>query len=295
MGRMQFGLWDTLFNLLILVFWFRIWNGADRAVVFNPYLAPWSRMAESSLGFLRPALVRISPGAIAALAVLILLVLRGLAVPRDSAWVLTLGFARQARYTPGASILFSVLSFAVFLFKLWGLTLIYDRYRTAPSEHTTGALHLLSRPFTQVKLEYRPLVLLGMGMLLAALIDRTGTFPRTPVPGALPVSLGWGTALLPIVGMQLAILAIAGWAQVLMILQQAMLLLIIVSWVSLFMSSHGLALICRDWMSLLLGPLRRYPIRLGPLDLSPIVFFIAVGMVQFLLLGILQACYRVLG
>lgn len=288
---MQFGLWDTLFNFLTLVFWFRIWNERERQVVFNPYLAPLARMSDSTLGFLRPVFAGLSSRAVCGVIVVLLILLRGLAVPRNAQWVIAIGFARQARLTPAAGILFSLLSFAVFLFKLWGLTLIYDRSRRMPSEHTTASLHLLGRPFTRIRPEYRPAVLLAIGMVLVAAADLAGQLPRVAVPGVLPAVLSWGRAAPPVTVIQLAILALTGWAQVLLILQQFMIILIIMSWVSIFTSSQQLMLMGRDWLNLLLGPLRRYPIRLGPIDLSPIVFFFAVAIVHFVLLAVLQTCY----
>ena len=91
---------------------------------------------------------------------------------------------------------------------------------------------------------------------------------------------------------KLLMLALIGWVQLLPMLQSLMLLLIIGSWVSMFAQSHNLAMLCRDWINLLLGPLRRYPLRIGMFDLSPIVFFFAIGLVHAILMSILVAAYN---
>ena len=37
---------------------------------------------------------------------------------------------------------------------------------------------------------------------------------------------------------------------------------------------------CREWLNMLMGPLRRYPLRIGMIDLTPIVMIIAIQIVH---------------
>lgn len=291
-----FGFWDTLSNILVLLLWFRIWtDSTDRIVVFNPYLAPIGRAADTILAFVRSGFPAIPPRLAAGLCIFVVLLLRGLLVPADAAWCVSMGFERQALLTSAPrALLFSIISFAAFLFKIWGVSLIYVRTNAVPSDRTAAALHDLARPFTDLRIELRPLALLLVGMVIAALVDILGRVPEVGRPETLTAIINWrgGSFLIPAI--QLAILAMAGWTQILLLLQYIMIMLIIGSWASLFMSSPGLMMFCKDWMDMLLGPLRKRPMRIGMFDLSPLVFFFALMIVHFLLLGILATCYQLL-
>lgn len=82
--------------------------------------------------------------------------------------------------------------------------------------------------------------------------------------------------------------------RILSLIQMLMIVLIIGSWASLFSTSSALMLFCKDWIDLLLGPFRRLPLRLGPVDLTPIVFYFAVGYVEQILTAILSQAYGAL-
>lgn len=294
---MRFGTWDLVFNLLIFLFWFRVWNADDREVVFNPHLSPLGRFADAAVDFLRPVFFGLEGRLIALIALLFLIVLRAAAVPDRALWSLTLGVERHVDTASiPSAILFSLLSFAVFLFKLWGLSLIYVRGPDGVGvDRTAAALHRLAKPFTDIRLELRPWCLLAAGMALVALIDRAG-FPAPVRPRAspsLPVILHWQSGI-PALAARLALLSLAGWVSVLSVLQSFMILLIIGSWAAMFTGSPGIMLFCREWMDLILGPLRRYPLRLGMFDLSPILFFIGLMVVQNVLFNILMTAFRAL-
>ena len=290
---------DTIFNVLLLLFWLQIWIGHDKSLSFNPYAAPWARTSNSIMGFLQPAFLGLPAKAVASLALVFLLVLRGVAAPREpSGWILNLGF--EIRQPLNESLLshiaFSFVSFGIFLFKLCGLSLIFVRTgKGIPSLHTTAALYHMARPFTLLNIRLRPLVFLGMGIAFALLLNLVGN----PVPqealrlmlalNNLPQSTlqAGGVAAL----FKLAISTMYGFVQILSLLQQFVILLIIGSWVSILSHSHGVAFFCREWMDLLLGPLRRYPLRLGTLDLTPLVFMFLLFLIQMTLRGMLLRSY----
>jgi uncharacterized protein YggT (Ycf19 family) len=48
---------------------------------------------------------------------------------------------------------------------------------------------------------------------------------------------------------------------------------------------------CREWTDTLLGPLRRYPLRIGMIDLSPLIYIVVLGLVQGFLHAILLSSY----
>ncbi len=281
---MEFGSWDTAFNLVLLLFWYQIWAGREHADLFNPYLAPMIRIADSVMHFLRPVFFSTPREIVAAISLVFALVLRGLAVPTESAGTVAIGFEIRTPYDGEiwSCILLSFLSFGVFAFKLWGISLIYVHGRQASRfNHASSTLYSLARPFADMPRQWRPVVLLVTGTALGILLDLAGV----PPPGA-PAAAGTGHLI------QCVISAVAGWVNVLMILQSALIVLIIGSWISMFMASHGLMFFCREWIDLILGPLRRYPMRIGMLDLTPIVFFFGVSIVHGILQGILWRSYQ---
>jgi uncharacterized protein YggT (Ycf19 family) len=292
-GMQAFGFWDTLFNMLMLLVWFRLWvDAGERQVVFNPHLAPLGRMADGIVGFVRSAFASVPPRVVAGLGVVLLVLLRALIVPGKADWRLSMGFERIARLDGVApAVLFSVLSFAAFLFRIWGVSLLYCRSHGAPSDRTSGALHCLSLPFTAIKPELRPFVLLLMGGVIVSLADVVGTAPTVPSAESMHVAIDWESPIPVVPLVQTIILSLAGWAQVLLLLQYVMIMLIIGSWVSLFTSSASLMMFCRDWTDMLLGPLRTHRVHIGAFDLSPLVFFIGLMIVHGLLMAVLTACY----
>jgi uncharacterized protein YggT (Ycf19 family) len=293
---MSFSTWDTLFNLLLITFWFRIWTADDnRNVQFNPYLAPLARLSRTVLHFVAPVFLGLRPAAVAVIAMLIIVVFRALVAPRQAIWMLSLGIDCQP--LDGALphvIAFSILSFGCFLFRLWGISLLFTWAGAHHSqEHPVSMLHHLAQPFSNIRIQLRPMVLLVYAAALIVLLDRFGR--PAPMGYGLPGSLVWSGPEAVTSFFRVLILSLAAWVQLLPLLSSLMLMLIIGSWISMFTQSQGLAMLCRDWMNLLLGPLRRYPIRIGMLDLSPIVFFFVIGLAHALFMSIIVAAYNSLG
>jgi uncharacterized protein YggT (Ycf19 family) len=294
---MSFGTWDTLFNMLVVTFWFQVWtHDEDRNVHFNPYLAPVARLSRAVLQFVEPVFFGLSPRLVALIAIAVLVTFRALLAPAQATWMLTLGLDRQPLDgTITHALVFSALSFGVFLFRLWGISLLFTWAGAHRSqEHLVAMLHYLARPFSDVRIEWRPLVLTVCGAVLVVLLDRFGR----PVPRELAVGLSttlyWSGSSVAVSVLKVLILTVAAWVQLLPLLQSLMLLLIIGSWISMFTHSHGLAMLCRDWINVLLGPLRRHPLRIGMFDLSPIVFFFAIGIVHAILMSIIVYAYNIL-
>ena len=294
---MKFGMWDSLFNFLLLLFWFRIWTRRERDLVFNRYLAPIDLAADAIMRFLNPMFFGLSERFTASVALLFVIVFRAMVVPARGEWVLSLGMARAADTTSLVPcMIFSLLSFGAFLFKLWGLAFIFvRRERHAVSDQAAVVLHYISRPFTNIRVRVRPFVLLAFGMLLAAALDAAGARPvPAPAAPAFQAALQWQQEPVAVLGVKLAIIALAGWVELLSLLQSILLMLIVGSWISAFASAYGFAMFCREWIDLLLGPLRNHPIRVGPVDLTPIIFFFLVGFAYTILMTILTAGYNAL-
>ena len=225
---------------------------------------------------------------VAAIALLFLLAFRGLLAGPDTTWTIRMGFVlgRPDSSSLLSCVAFSFLSFALFLFQLWGVAIIFTTGTSGPSSrHTSNTLYYLARPFTYVRHELRPVVLLVIGIALVLVVDATGGSHALPSLNAPPAA-----ALV-----KSAVCAIAGWTDVLMILRSAVFLMIIASWIATFSGSGGIAFFCREWMDLLLGPLRRYPLRVGPLDLSPWIFMLVISYAYRLLINLLSSSYNGIG
>lgn len=280
---MEFGSWDTAFNLFLLIFWYQIWAERDRNAIFNPYIGQLARMGDGVIRFLQPVFFNTPRYLIAGSAIVFALVLRGLAVPPQNGGIVRIGFELRTPVDGAmwSSVGLSFLSFSIFIFKVWGLSLLYVHGRGPSRLGNAGqALYSVARPFTDLPREWRPAILLAIGVALGLLLDVAGVAPA-----------GWPTGQGIQHGIQCVISAVSGWVSILTILQSALLLLIIGSWVSMFTGSHSLMFICREWIDLILGPLRRYPLRIGMLDLTPIVFFFGVNIVHGLLQAILMRSY----
>ena len=218
-------MWDSLYNIVLLLFWSRLWLTDDQEMVVNRYLAAYGRLQQRAIDFLQPVLPFMGPRSIAMMSLLVLIVFRGLAVPNDAEWRLSFGFIigqTQASSIP-SRIVFSTLSFALFLFKIWGISLVYVWHRQQVTFRSTiDALYQLARPFTDVPLAWRPVLLLGFGGGLA--------FALTWIGGA---SLVPGTGLIHVP--QLLTISLMAWVHLLPIIQQVLFLVIIGSFAGGFM------------------------------------------------------------
>lgn len=286
---MKTGIWDIFFNILLFIFWFRIFCPDDRNTYFNAYLSSIYRISDKFIEFLRPAFPMVPRRLVALISFIFLLVLRGMAIPNGTQWVLLFGFERAVDTSDlSPCVVFSLLSFMVFLFKIWGLSLIYVRSHGAPLNHPAGMLHHVSLPFTRLRPDFRPIALLCAGIVLVAAVDLTGQPYTSEIPGLFITGLiDWQGDAVPVLFFKLFIVAIAAWAQILIIIQQVMILLIITSWISMFTASAHINNFCREWLDFLLGPMRKYPVRIGMLDMSPVVFFFFLMFLHSILMGIL--------
>ncbi|MCE9615654.1 MAG: YggT family protein [Lentisphaerae bacterium] len=292
---MVFSTWDSLFNLLLLIFWIRVWTRDERETIFNPYLAASNRLTGAVLHFLRPAFFMMPERLVSLIAMLFILALRAFVAPRaESGWVLHLGFEWRQAHEAGLTtfLTFTVISFAIFIFKIWGVSLLFlrDDSRTVLS-HTYGALQAVSRPFVQVPYPLRPAILLVCGICLTIVLNLVGYptrlnpyLPPDALAGAVPglnATLVW----------RALISALSGWVEVFSAMIQTLVILILGSWIAMFTGSPSISHACRDWTDLLMGPMRRYPVRIGAFDLSPVVYIFILGAIQSLLQGILLQSY----
>jgi len=278
---MNLSMWELLINVAALLFWFRLWVPEERDLYFNPYLAALWRFSEQIVGALRAVFIRTPDRLIALLSLLFLLVFRGVVFyglarrSPDVSWSLHLGFAQSRLQAGNADFLlflgFSFLSFAMFLFIVWGLATFYAGRKQTSLNYASRTLFHISQPFSLIRMEWRPLVFVAFGVVLALLVNGDIASPGDMFPaGSLTLSNA----------MKSVLSALDGWVmEVLTVLQLLMLVMILGSWAAMFSTSPALGYFCRDWIELLLGPLRRFPLRLGMFDLTPLIFFLSLTYV----------------
>ena len=170
---MRFQIWNIAFNVVMMMFWFRLWSHDDRSLFFNPHLSTLERFSDSIIGFMRPMFAGVPERVIPGILVVFLLVLRALMIALGAPLELRFGFvvAKPVAAEIFSCLLFSALSFAFFLFMLWGLSLLYVRTRfSSQSHHTLNAVDCLARPFSNFRAEFRPPLLLAIGIVLATIL-----------------------------------------------------------------------------------------------------------------------------
>lgn len=270
---------DILFNAVLLVFWFKIWTRPDdRDTFFNPYLAGFDRLASAVMRFLEPVFFGASRRTVAAASLLLLLAFRamlfmGTTAPKGNGWGVFFAFP----YLPGNErvlgyMILSVLSFAIFLFNLWALSLIYMYVRTkagGDSDHPTVALDRLSAPFSGIRRDSQPLALLAYGIILAVALDvgasavDHSTFLAT-----------WRAGEVIHASVKPLISSLIAMVDMLYIITELIVMLIITSLIASLTRSHSTVSFCRDWLGMLLGPLRKRRIMVGSFDLLPLIFVV---------------------
>jgi uncharacterized protein YggT (Ycf19 family) len=279
---------DLLFNLIVMLFWVRLWNPDPGVCRCNPYLEGAANVTQPVMDIFRGRTRGRAPFWTALVPWLALIIFRGIALPwagtdqiRQS-WVLGLGFeylcpAQTLSLSALTWILFSFLSFAIFLFKAWGLCLLLLRGSrgAASSDPVVGFVYSVAKPFSAARPLQRAGVLFGYGLLLTMI-------PQILQPGG--AALGTSASAVGLRLAQALTSVAAGVADLLLPLQTLMMILIVGSWVAMF-GGGALMYRCQEWLNFLLIPFQRFPLRIGPLDLTPLLAFAVFGFLHWLLNG----------
>ena len=287
---MNFEMWDLFFNILLFVLWFSLWQTASDKAFFNPYIGRVQRAGAAILGFVEPVFFGLSRRRIVLLALPFLFLFRAVlyrsvASAPQTHWRVAFGAVQGVLASTDSLATFfllSLLSFAQFLFVLWSLSLIYVRTRPSrASAQGEAALHAFCLPFTLFRPDLRPFLLLGIGVFLSGTLFLAGGGHFIQAAGRIRIDSPASGLVMLIVSSMLA------WTDCLTVLLRLVIGLIIGSWVSMFAGSQELHSFCRDWLDFFLGPIRRYLLRIGMFDLSPILFFLAVQFVYAVLRSVL--------
>lgn len=297
---MNFGNTDLFFNLLVLGFWFPIWLRAqDRLLFFNAHLALLNRLPAFVLRLVHPALPRLPERAVLGIIIIVLLILHAQTAPAGF-WSLGFGFSTlqlPVQTGLGASLTISLLSFAAFLFRLWAISTLYlalaagradEQY--LPPRSAAAALSAIAAPFTRLPAAWRPAALFAFGLTVCMLavyaldahVATVGLATGASAVAPTPTTAGI---------VKCALMTLSGWTDILLVVQQAMIFLIIGSLVATLTGSMTLMMLFREWIDLLLGPLRHYPFRIGMLDLTPWLFLFLVYYIHVFINGLLLSSF----
>ncbi len=272
---------DLVFNVALLIFWLRVWSGNSREFYFNPYLARLSNLTDKVFKFIEPVFFQAPVRLVALISLIFLLVFRCLLVKGES-WTLGMGVFWITLDDPGwgGLLAFSFLSFAMFVLNVWTFAVVYLPSRTSSAAHTRVAIRAITYPFSAIKVERRPVVLVIAGMAIVFMLSFLTDHFRVAGPGGLEyvgdISEG---GVIPHV-MRVAVISVSGLLEIIAAIRTLMLVLVIGSIVSMVAGSPNIAYVCNDWIELLLGFFRRYPLRMGMIDLTPLIFFLVLDIVD---------------
>lgn len=282
---------DTLLNVVLMPFWLQLWLPSNKRFTINPHLTTLQFITRYPIEFLRPLLPRVPTRAIAAMALIFLLLFRGVvfwASPADSMahWPLRMGCdvftAHDSSLT--AFLAFSALSFLRFLFSLTGVCMLYLGFRKRSAwGPVTDTVYESARPLSSLPRFWRIPAFLLCGAILVFLFlfaDSMHTpagFQESPVVGKIG---------------RIAVVLLSGWVDSLRIITFLLFSFILASWLTLSPRFARMSFMARDWITFLLGPLARHPLRFGALDLTPILAFVVLRYGYAYLLAFFTDLYR---
>ncbi len=275
---------DLLFNLLLLLFWVRLPPPQRFSTYYNPYVAWINQASRTVLREIRRLLPQLSQARAAALVLLLVLVLRAFVMLSEpfAGWTLRFGF-EQSVSAAGfwGRLVFSASSFGIMLFYLWAAYAALangSRGGNAVNE----CLTFITRPISHWLPKRRWLAVGLLGLTISFVL---AVFARSLSPG---IGLTF-SARFPLRMLVNTAVALTGLLPVIRTLLMAA---IIGSWIALLTPADSLSVFCGQIIAFLMGPLRRYRLDFGMLDLMPLLVLVMLHVVHELLLGVLAPIYR---
>lgn len=283
---------DFLFNILVMLFWIQAWDPKPLSLIPNTYATFVENLTNPVLGLLRP--VTGGKTAAALFVFTVLIVFRALAFPTPAQpdesinWTIQLGFntLSPAAFTPGARIIFSAMSFIVFLFHIWAFELIvclaYKRQQ--PDDNPVGEfVYRLAYPFSIIKTWTKIAALPALGVAIVILMDSIAT-----QGGAHGFSFSS-------MALRRFISALAGIINALQLTIQIMIGMIIASWIGLLANSAPVMSASREWIDFIIGPVvRKFRLQIGMFDLTPLLVLLGLDFIHRIIIVLLFIPYRII-
>lgn len=296
---MPFSPFDLLFNILLMLFWVRIWNPPARGLP-NPYCEGIDTLTQPVLAWFRSLTGnRMSLAGTALLAWFLLILFRTAVWPNankmfaEEGWALRFGLEVVLTGGPAGFVswlAYSLFSFFAFLYLLWSVEiLLLWRYNVRMSTDRAGDfLYRLARPFSSIHMRLQPFVLLmaGTGFLAALNLFASPAFAADGHIQSVP----------SLMLLRFVLASAAAFANVLSSMVSFILYLILASFVGLFANSQGMMLVCQEWLNLVLWPFGRNRLHVAVIDLTPFIASLVLVVVHFLLMndsfGVLTLLYK---
>ena len=274
-----------LSDLFLLLLFARVFTRTDdRASFFNPYLL-WARRVTDPVGaFVADLFPGLPVRAACAIAFLFILAFRGaLFVSASGAnWTVVIGSTLAFHPRAGwfGAIGFSLLDFAVFLVRFWGLALLADLLAAPKTAmpRMGQALDTLASPCGHGPLWARIIGVLLANALLAPLLHHLATVSLA-APGSAHVAFGSLFHVETPARLAAAYLGVAlfSLADFLAFLRGALIIAIFASLAAAIFRNRTLATFFLELQNLLLGRFSRRQIGVGMFDFTPILFFVALN------------------
>lgn len=274
-------------HLILVLFWVRVWERPANEFYFNPFLSGTIRFTDTILQFFRPVLMLPDQG-VAFVLLCFFCVFKTLFFLRFGPGV-TFSFGTLFSFTPDPDhtsfslhILYGVLQFALFMIRLW--TLYFFVRLIAPPKRLTRAAEafaFFTRPFSLIPFFLQPFVLIGLHFCLTVVILNLDLIPSTLTsliqdPEAPALTLfqeGHPLHLL----LRMGWLSLMSFGDGLMWMNNALLLSILGSFLSMLFGMKTIMLICAESVEVLLGRFARRPTATGGIDFTPMIFYFIVN------------------
>jgi hypothetical protein len=286
-------------HLILVLLWLRIWVKPANEFYFNPFLSGTTRFIDSILNFLRPVLM-LPDQAAAFLLLAFFCVFKTLFFLRFGNGVI-LSFGTLFSFTPPPQndafplqVLYGVLQFALFLVRLW--TLYFFITIISPPKRLTRAgeaFAFFTRPFSLLPFVIQPFILIGLHFCLTITILNLGFTPATLT--VLIQEPHANAADLFQTGNPLLLLLKTGWLSMmsffdgLMWVNNALLLCLLGSFLSLIFGLKTVMLICTEGLEVFLGRFWRRQTATSGVDFTPIIFyFIVYTLYSMIQIGLYQ-------
>lgn len=273
-------------HLLLVLLWLRIWVRPANEFYFNPFLSGTTRFIDSILNFLRPVLMLPDQG-VAFVLLAFFCVFKTLFFIRFGDGV-TLTFGTIFAFAPDPQnsafplqVLYGTLQFALFLVRLWTLA-FFGRLIAPPKRLTRAreAFDFFTRPFSLLPFAIQPFILIGLHFCLTITILNLGFIPST-LTVLIQQPLASATDIFQM-GHPLLLLLKTGWLSLmsfgdgLMWVNNALLLCLLGSFISMLFGLKTIMLICTEGIEVFLGRFSRRQPATGGVDFTPIIFYFIV-------------------
>ena len=267
-------------DLLLLLFWVRLWSLPERELYFNPFLSAPTRLTDRVIDFLR--LVLPLPGRFVSLVVLaFLLAFRAVVLNHFAAqwpWSVRLGafmiFTPRVADLHGA-LIFSLLDFLFFVARFWGVYLFVQLLTPVlRRDRASEAFHVAALPLSALRGWLQVLLLVTAHAFLVYELAVVGAV-RMDLPKEM-ASLAAGAGLAPVHR-----LLYHGWLTALSIadsLQAAEACIVaffVGGFAAFFLQNPLLNAVCNEGINVLLGRFARR-LLVGMFDLTPLIYFFVV-------------------